>query len=77
LLPPLLRGFSRQHPHVLIEVICAPTPRLRDRLTNQSLDIALVSLPDNMPPDRYLRREPLVWVGCYGADGRTQPEHRS
>jgi DNA-binding transcriptional LysR family regulator len=67
-LPSVLRSFSRRHPHVSIEVICAPTPRLCEQLRNQLLDIALVSLPDGAPPDRCLRRERLVWVGCKGAD---------
>ncbi|MCC8455893.1 hypothetical protein LMJ43_37130, partial [Streptomyces rochei] len=26
-LPHLLRQFSSQHPHALVEVMCAPTPR--------------------------------------------------
>jgi DNA-binding transcriptional LysR family regulator len=67
-LPPVLRGFARLHPQVLIEVVCAPTPRLLDRLKNHALDVALISLPDDGPEDQIMRREPLVWVRCKGGD---------
>ncbi|HWK48153.1 MAG TPA: LysR family transcriptional regulator [Stellaceae bacterium] len=67
-LPPLLRGFSRQHPQVSIDVVCAPTPRLLERLENHVLDVAIVSLPDDPYQDQIIRREPLVWVGCKGSD---------
>ncbi|MEP7246645.1 MAG: LysR substrate-binding domain-containing protein [Gammaproteobacteria bacterium] len=67
-LPPLLEGFARHHPQVLIEVICAPTPRLLERLKDDALDIAIVSLPDSPQRDQFLRREPFVWVGVKGGD---------
>jgi DNA-binding transcriptional LysR family regulator len=67
-LPPLLQGFARQHPQVLIEVICGPTPRLLERLKDHVLDIAIVSLPDSPQRDQFLRREPFVWVGSKGGD---------
>src|ERR1700761_991131 len=67
-LPPLLQGFARQHPQVLIEVVCGPTPRLLERLKDHVLDIAIVSLPDSPQRDQFLRREPFVWVGSKGGD---------
>lgn len=67
-LPPLLQSFARQHPQVLIEVVCGPTPRLLERLKDHVLDIAIVSLPDNPQQDQFLRREPFVWVGSKGGD---------
>jgi DNA-binding transcriptional LysR family regulator len=67
-LPPLLQTFARQHPQVLIEVVCGPTPRLLERLKDHVLDIAIVSLPDNPQRDQFLRREPFVWVGSKGGD---------
>lgn len=67
-LPPLLQSFARQHPQVLIEVVCGPTPRLLERLKDHVLDIAIVSLPDSPQRDQFLRREPFVWVGSKGGD---------
>jgi DNA-binding transcriptional LysR family regulator len=67
-LPRLLQRFTRQHPQAMIEVICAPTPRLLERLDAHALDIAIISLPDSRDRDQFLRREPLVWVGTKGGD---------
>lgn len=69
-LPHLLRGFARLHPLALVEVVCASTPRLRERLAERALDMALVSVPaDETPlPGAFpvMRREPLVWVASAG-----------
>lgn len=63
-LPPLLQGFARQHPQVQVEVVCAPTPRLLEKLDSRRLDIAIISLPDSTQRGQFLRREPFVWVGA-------------
>jgi DNA-binding transcriptional LysR family regulator len=67
-LPRLLQRFTRQHRQAMIEVICAPTPRLLERLEAHALDIAIISLPDSRDRDQFLRREPFVWVGAKGGD---------
>jgi len=67
-LPPLLQSFAHQHPQVLVEVVCAPTPRLLEKLAARALDIAIISLPDSSQRGQFLRREPLVWVGAKGGD---------
>lgn len=67
-LPGLLQGFARLHPQVFIEVVCASTPRLLERLKGRSLDIAITSQPDSPQRDQFLRREPFVWVGRKGSD---------
>lgn len=63
-LPPLLQSFARQHPQVQVEVVCAPTPRLLEKLDSRRLDIAIISLPDSTQRGQFLRREPFVWVGA-------------
>lgn len=71
-LPYLLRGFASLHPHVQVEVLCAPTPRLHELLARQAVDLALVSVsaPVSGSPGsggtEVIRREPLVWVGLRG-----------
>ncbi|MGO4702025.1 LysR substrate-binding domain-containing protein [Dyella sp. 2RAB6] len=73
-LPSLLQSFASLHPQVFIEVVCATSPRLLERLKEQSLDIALVSQPDSPERSQFLRREPLVWVGSKGGDAfRREP----
>ena len=69
-LPHLLRGFASLNPRVQLEVVCAPTPRLRELLARHAIDLALVSVMVSATgqPDGgdVIRREPLVWVGQRG-----------
>ncbi|BAN27757.1 transcriptional regulator LysR family (plasmid) [Caballeronia insecticola] len=67
-LPSLLRQFSSQHPHALVEVVCGPTPRLIEQLEKRALDLAMVSLPDSGSSLDIIRHEQLVWVGGTGMD---------
>ena len=67
-LPILLRGFAREHPGVLVEVHCAHTPRLLERLKRHQLDLALTSFPEREKGVAIIRREPLVWVGSVGSN---------
>lgn len=62
-LPHILRSFAGRHPQVLVEVVCAPTPRLLEGLARHALDLALVSTAGPGRAPGVLRREPLVWVG--------------
>ncbi|WP_395068175.1 LysR family transcriptional regulator [Paraburkholderia silvatlantica] len=64
-LPSLLRQFSSQHPHALVEVVCVPTPRLLEQLDKRAVDLAMVSLPLTArgTDDEIIRREQLVWIG--------------
>lgn len=61
-LPAILRSFAVRHPQVFVEVVCAPTPRLEEKLRRHGLDLALVSTADDRGTG-VLRREALVWVG--------------
>lgn len=67
-LPGLLQSFAIQHPQAFIEVVCAPTPRLLERLKDKSLDIAIISQADHGDRSQFLRCEPFVWVGSKGGD---------
>jgi DNA-binding transcriptional LysR family regulator len=62
-LPQVLRSFAGRHPQVFVEVFCAPTPRLAERLKKHALDLALVSTAAAENTGPVIRREPLVWVG--------------
>lgn len=66
-LPPLLREFARVHPKVHVEVHCAHTPRLLERLEQHALDLALTSFAEHDKGRAIIRREPLVWVGADGS----------
>ena len=69
-LPSLLRQFSSQHPHALVEVVCGPTPRLVEKLEKRAVDLAMISLPESGSNDDIIRREQLVWIGYPGLDSR-------
>ena len=67
-LPYLLRGFAREHPGVLVEVHCAHTPRLLERLERHALDLSLVSFAEREKGTTIIRREPFVWVASVGSN---------
>ncbi|SMC97090.1 LysR substrate-binding domain-containing protein [Rhizobium sp. RU36D] len=71
-LPALLRSFAALHPQVIIEVVCASTPRLVRQLDRNVLDLALTSVPLTSPRP-ILRQEEIVWVGLRNDDGH-RPE---
>src|SRR4029077_1828817 len=71
-MPRLIRSFAQQHPQVTIEVVCAPTPRLLERLRDHVLDTAIIALPDSPPRDQFLRRERFVWIVAKGGDAFEQ-----
>lgn len=68
LLPPLLRGFAARHPKVLMEVECAPTPRLHKLLQRHAIDVALVSMTGDFAPHEAIRVEQMVWVAHHDLD---------
>ena len=63
-LPDALRRFAESHPAVEVEVVCAPSDELVERLKTGRLDLSLVS--EGQEPKRWpaetLMRGPLVWV---------------
>jgi DNA-binding transcriptional LysR family regulator len=64
-LPGILARFAASHPAVEVEVICAPSNELVQRLGEGELDLTLLS-EGNEPPGaevEWLWRGPLLWVG--------------
>ena len=64
-LPGILARFGASHPAVQVEVTCAPSNELVDRLAAGELDLTLFS-QGNEPGSarvRWLWRGPLLWVG--------------
>lgn len=63
-LPPILKRFAETHPAVQVDVLCAPSEELVNKLSDGELDLALLS--DGAAPRRWpsvaLWRGPLVWV---------------
>lgn len=64
-LPAILARFAASHPAVQVEVTCAPSHELVERLDEGELDLSLIS-EGNEPfgaRPRWLWRGPLFWVG--------------
>jgi DNA-binding transcriptional LysR family regulator len=47
---------------VHIEVVCASTPRLHEKLNQHAIDLALVSIIDGATDEQSIRVEPMVWI---------------
>ena len=63
-LPPVLARFADTHPAVQVEVTCAPSEELMERLKGGDLDLTLLS--EGAEPDGWpavpLWRGPLLWI---------------
>jgi DNA-binding transcriptional LysR family regulator len=72
LMPPILRGFSCEHPAVLITLVSERTAVLRKLLRERSIDLALMTEPTKADRDQYLMTDRLVWVGAKGGEASKQ-----
>lgn len=61
-LPEILARFSRTHPLVTVDVDCAYSGTLSERVKRNEMDLAVVSIGCDIDCDEPIRREPLVWV---------------
>jgi DNA-binding transcriptional LysR family regulator len=61
-LPGLIGDFVSRHPQVMIEVVCASTPRLHEQLRDHAIELALVSVLEGGSAEPSIRTEPLVWI---------------
>lgn len=61
-IPPILAKFSRSHPGVELEVLCAPSTRLTKLVEQNELDMAMISHIETRPLGQVIRREQLMWV---------------
>jgi DNA-binding transcriptional LysR family regulator len=68
MLPPILRRFRQEHPHVLITLVSDTTKTLRAALRERKIDLALLTERGHGTPDQFLLSDRLVWVGAKGGD---------
>ncbi len=62
-LPDILAGFSRNCPHVQVDVTCEPSHQLNKRMKRLELDLAITTSPTSEVEDAILlQRDPMVWV---------------
>ena len=68
MLPPILRLFRQEHPHVLITLVSDTTKTLRTALRERKIDLALLTERERGNRDQFLLSDRLVWVGAKGGD---------
>jgi len=61
-LPPILARFTRSHPGVELEVLCAPSLQLTQNVADDELDLAIITQCDSDPVGQVIRTEQLLWV---------------
>lgn len=62
-LPEILAGFSRNYPHVQVEVICEPSLQLNKRMQHLELDLVITTSPTSEVENaQLLQLDPMVWV---------------
>jgi DNA-binding transcriptional LysR family regulator len=66
MLPPVLRRFRQEHPHVLITLVSDTTKTLGAALRERKIDLALVTERERGNRDQFLLSDRLVWVGAMG-----------
>ncbi len=64
LLPSILSSFRTAHPHVEVDLRCAPSRKLMDELDARQIDLALVTGMSGMRAGEFIRKEQLVWVAA-------------
>jgi DNA-binding transcriptional LysR family regulator len=64
LLPLVLRGLSRTHPQVEVDVQCALSVDLIRACNQGRLDLAIITRPPYLDSGVTVRREPLQWVAA-------------
>ncbi|UXI65832.1 LysR family transcriptional regulator [Tahibacter amnicola] len=64
LLPPVLRRFQNQRPHVLVTLVSDTSSRLRQQLRERSIDLAVLTESRRGSGDTFLFTDTLVWAGA-------------
>jgi len=74
LMPPILRSFRQEHPHVLITLVSDVTKSLRALLRRGDIDLTLTTELERADRGDHLLTDQLVWVGAPGGDaGHRRP----
>ena len=66
LLPGLLRYMQQNHAAAELDITCRPSWRLQQLIESRTLDLAVVTLPEESPSAVELQRPQLHWVSAVG-----------
>jgi DNA-binding transcriptional LysR family regulator len=67
-LPHVLKRFAQSHPSVAVDVVIDQSSKLKKRLEDRSLDMAILTCAGTTAPagGEILLTEPIVWAGAKG-----------
>lgn len=72
-LPGILKRFAEKYPFVQVELYCDLSNDLQKRMQAGKLDLCLRNTQDIEPAGKFLREEPVIWIGPKD----TEPEKQS
>jgi len=67
-LPPVLKTYAQEYPHVDVSLVCLTSPLLADALAAGEIDLAIIEAPAGQSDAECLAIERLVWVGGKGGE---------
>jgi DNA-binding transcriptional LysR family regulator len=67
-LPPILKTYAQEYPHVDVSLVCLTSPSLVEALAAGEIDLAIVEEPAGRSDAECLAIERLVWVGAKGGE---------
>jgi len=67
-LPPILKTYAQEYPHVDVSLVCLTSPLLAEALAAGEIDLAIIEAPAGQSDAECLAIERLVWVGAKGGE---------
>ena len=71
-LPGILKRFAEKYPFVQVELYCDLSNELQKMLHSGKLDLCLRNTTDIEPDGKFLRKEPVIWIGPKNAEPEKQ-----
>ena len=67
-LPPILKTYAQEYPHVDVSLVCLTSPLLAEAVAAGEIDLAIIEQPVGRSDGECLAVERLVWVGGKGGE---------
>jgi DNA-binding transcriptional LysR family regulator len=67
-LPPVLKTYAQEYPHVDVSLVCLTSPLLAEALAAGEIDLAIIEEPAGRSEGECLAIERLVWIGGKGGE---------
>ena len=67
-LPPILKTYAQEYPHVDVSLVCLTSPLLAKALAAGEIDLAIIEEPVGRSDGECLAIERLVWIGGKGGE---------